>query len=124
MIVRVVEDNEDIAYMLGIFSQDWPNVEMRFTLAHFGNLLTPEPWKQVDAALIDYHLAEPITGHTISEYLRLTHPHVRRVILTAALLDGSSLWERLRNSAHIVLSKPMTSDEVAAALGVFRGRPS
>lgn len=121
MIVRVVEDNDDLAHLIALFAEGWPNVRLESCTAHFGKLLDVKQWKGVDVALLDYHLGEPITGLEICRWLAESCPYVRRVILTAQVLEGSDLWAEMSQSAHAVLTKPVTSSELAAAIGAVGG---
>lgn len=121
MLVRILEDVEDIAYMVGLLSRDWMNVQLEARTSDFGRTLRRDWWKGVDVAVVDHHLSEPITGLEICDWLRENCPWVRRIILSAVVLEGSDLHRKMGLSADRVLPKPIDSDALAAAIGATSG---
>lgn len=110
MRVRVVEDNEDIAHLLEV-TLPIADVQAVFTTSGFTDLLTDEPWERIDAALVDLMLPG-IDGLTILRWLQETHPHIRRVAMTASLIHA----EQATGIAGIVLVKPFDMTALQRAL--------
>lgn len=109
--VRIVEDNEDIAFMLGAMLID-ADLDVVYTTADFEQLLTTDPWARIDVAICDLMLG-PVDGITILRYLRDEHPHIRRIAMTAALTEGVVAT----GVAHRVLTKPFVTADMIEAIG-------
>lgn len=110
--VRIVEDNVDVAYMLGAaLALDAPDLDVAFTTTAFDQLLQPEPWEGVDVAVCDLMLPG-VDGQTILRYLRDTKPTIRRVAMTAALAEGV----HVTGLADQVLIKPFASADLLDAI--------
>lgn len=112
LTVRLVEDNEDIVYLLS-HGDALEQVDLRTTTRNFEDLLRPEPWQGVDVALVDYMLGE-ITGLDILRYLKGEHPRIRRVLFTAVPPDY--IDERVKDFADAVVSKPAGFAEIERAI--------
>lgn len=112
--IRIVEDSTIMGDMLNALLQHEGH-GVTVTNSDFATLLHPEPWMEVEAAIVDLQLGEPITGFDILIYLQAHHPTIRRIVLS-----GSDSDEQIRkiagNLAHTVLSKPATIEEITDAL--------
>src|SRR5687768_14885471 len=80
--VRIVEDSDTLADMLALMME---LEEIRYckTTTNFHILLGPELWVGVTAVLCDLDLGGPTTGEMVLEYLKETHPWIKRVVLSA-----------------------------------------
>jgi hypothetical protein len=86
----------------------------RLVGGRFFELLRPEPWDGVDAAVVDYHLDEVVTGGDLLTYLAESHPGVCRILLTASplsILPGPDVAV-----ADFVFRKPVGIDALLAAV--------
>lgn len=113
MKVLVVEDNEDIAYLVARTLQFTPLLEAKFVTSDFARLLRHQPWEDIDVAVLDFHLGGSTTGRDIALWLKEHRPDIRRVMFTAQVVEDA-----MRNECHIVIRKPFTIDELLAAIGV------
>lgn len=111
MRVAVVEDSIDVADMLRLVLETAGVDTVVFTTG-FESLLTAEPWRGVDAAVIDLMLPE-VSGEAIVGYLADNHPGVRRVVLSAVAHQRPGL-DRLAT----LITKPVSPNVLLAALGV------
>lgn len=113
MIVRIVEDSTDIAHLLRTVLEMAEGMQVIYTTHDFERLISKDAWQDVDAALVDIHLATPnLTGLDILRFLKGFFPNIRRVVLTA----GVPVDERVRDMADRVLIKPSSSTEIIDAL--------
>lgn len=116
MRVVVVEDHEDLAHLL-VEQLTHEGLEVVSYTENFERLLSPRPWENVDAAVVDYwlrpgaFLPDDPEGYPILEYLRDSHPHIRRVIYSA--IGAESVPDGL---AHVVLTKPAHVDKLLEAI--------
>lgn len=111
-VVRVVEDDPELAILIGRWIDD--DLEVKITDRNFHDLLSPSLWEGVDAALVDLMLRGgpiPTSGVQVLEYLREHHPEIRRVVWTA--MQWPVLEEGL---ADVVLLKPAMGSEISQAL--------
>lgn len=114
MIVRVVDDNEDIAQMIKLMLQR-EGIAVMTTVIDESCLLHRCPWVDVDAALVDLTMPG-ISGEEVLRYLHEHFPDIRRVVLTAAI---ASVQESVYDLADCVLGKPATADDILSAIGWF-----
>lgn len=114
MRVLLVEDEPDIARLASIvlpLTDDSLEVIIYTRPEQRASLLTAEPWKDVDVAVID--LMMPATsGAEILTYIHARFPNIRRVIVTAS----SSLALKYSHLAHVVLVKPVPVSELVDAI--------
>ncbi|HVF75502.1 MAG TPA: response regulator [Acidimicrobiales bacterium] len=110
MRVRIVEDTKALAHLLRLGLEDEGHDVVTST-REFERLLTPAPWEDVDAALIDLYLPG-IKGTDILRYLLDHHPEVKRVAMTASL----SMADDAVGLARAVLVKPFRTADLVEAL--------
>lgn len=108
MHVHIVDDSHDLADLLRL-QLVHAGHRVTATVAGFDRLLTPEPWRGVDAAIVDLMLGERTTGVDILGYLAEHQPHVRRVCLSAVA-------GLMPADAHVTLRKPSPVDAILAAV--------
>jgi DNA-binding response OmpR family regulator len=113
MKVVVVEDTVAIADMLAM-ALEFADVEVIKVTSDFASLLTPEPWRGVDAAVIDLMLPD-VDGESIVRYLAAEHPSLERVVLSAVAHQREGLAD-----LATCLSKPVDPADLLNALGVRR----
>lgn len=114
MKVRIVEDSDMIAEMLSVvLTHDGHHVCV--TDRDFDWLLAPASWEGIDAVLCDLWLGDDTTGLDVLRYVTTYHPHIRRVLLTAAALD-EDLVGQAAEFADAVLRKPSELDDIVKAL--------
>jgi DNA-binding response OmpR family regulator len=110
--VRIVEDNDDIAFMLARqIESDAPHLDATMTTTGFPELLAPEPWEGIDAAVVDVMLPG-ISGIDILRWLAEYRPGIRRVAMTAGLIEATEAT----GYAHCVLIKPFHTRDLVEAL--------
>lgn len=110
--VRIVEDSDVLSEMLGLM-MDFEGIRYCKTTSNFDLLLGPELWEGVTSVLCDLDLGGPTTGEMVLEYLRETHPWIKRVVLSAVV---EVLTDRVGSLAHIVLAKPANLSDIAEAV--------
>jgi DNA-binding NtrC family response regulator len=110
--VRIVEDSDVLAEMLG-FLLDMEGVRHCKTTNNFQLLLGPDCWEGVTTVLCDLDLGGPITGVMVLEYLKETHPWIKRVVLSAV---AEVRGERVLSLAHAVLAKPADLEKIVEAV--------
>ncbi len=82
LTVLVVDDDPIIARLVADVLE-LSELEIRTHTARFEELLAPEPWDDVDVAIVD--LMMPVVGgEEILAYLQSELPHVRRISLSAS----------------------------------------
>jgi DNA-binding response OmpR family regulator len=113
MRVMVVEDTAAIADMLA-FALEFADVEVTTWTSDFASLLTPEPWRGVDAAVIDLMLPG-MDGEDIVRYLAAECPSVQRVVLSAVAHQRPGL-----DQLATCISKPTDPRFLLQVLGVRR----
>lgn len=86
MKVVLVEDEESLVDLAVMYAKDEPDVDLRFRSAGFHELFHLDYWEGVEAAIIDFHLSEPVTGLDIAVWLHEHRPDITKVILTAGFL--------------------------------------
>lgn len=116
MRIRVVEDDENIATWLVLALEDRPGVKSICTTDSFEDLLSPEPWEDVNTALVDINLGSEMTGIDILRYLKGQHPDIYRIAFTASL----PIDPRVEDFADVVLEKPAKTDDIYEAM--LRGK--
>ena len=109
--VAIIEDSPELVRLFEAVLQG--HADLVCHQRDFLELLQPEPWEGVDAALVDYMLPE-ITGLTICSYVRANFPHIRLVMLSAhpfARREAEGLVDAC-------LTKPQDVDSLLSALGL------
>ena len=110
LVVRIVEDDESVAEMLRVYLTH-ERAKVLVTTTDFGLMLTPDPWEDVDVAVVDFMLPE-LSGDVILRYLADVHPTIRRILFTAVgrlgIVDDSY--------ADAVITKPASPAEVWEAV--------
>ena len=111
-LVLVVEDSPTIA-SFATTSLHLGGFEVRQRIEDFPELLNPaDPdWADVDVLLCDLMLPDT-DGALIIATARIHHPHIRRILFTAA---STAKAAAAVHEGAIVLFKPATPDEVQAA---------
>lgn len=110
MKVLVVEDNEDIAQLLG-YILDSHGVEVQFVTNHFETLFEGRTWEGVDVALVDLML--PVyAGTEVLRWLQKNFPSIRRVAMTAGL---PAAGEAAGLASHMLL-KPFSTESLLEAI--------
>lgn len=110
--VRIVEDSDILTDMLGLM-MELEGIRYCKTTHNFHLLLGPELWEGVTAVLCDLDLGGSTTGEMVLEYLKETHPWIKRVVLSA-VADVST--ERIRGLSHVALAKPTNQADIAKAV--------
>lgn len=110
--VRIVEDSEVLAEMLGVILE-FEDIRCCKTTSNFHMLLGPELWEGVTATLCDLDLGGPTTGRMILEYLVETRPEIKRVVLSAV---SEVTTPEIVALAHIILVKPVGLGVIAEAV--------
>lgn len=114
MRVLLVEDEPDLARLASIalpLTDDSLEVVIYTRPEQRASLLTAEPWKDVDVAVIDLMMPET-SGAEVLTYIHARFPNIRRIILTAS----SSLAIKYSHLAHVVLVKPVPVPELIDAI--------
>lgn len=78
----VVEDNEHIRKMLQQLLETMGYEVLSYS-TNLESLMWDTVWRGVDVALVDIRLGEQIDGADILRYLKVYHPQVKRVAVTA-----------------------------------------
>lgn len=111
MKVVVVEDNPAINELYQLWLKD--NYEVVIVGEHFEQVLVPDFWDGVDAAIIDLLLSSTVTGVDVLDWLHENAPHVRKVVVSALV----KVIEKVPHSvADARLVKPFHIDELHEAL--------
>jgi len=110
--VRIVEDSDVLSDMLALM-MELEGIRYCKTTNNFHLLIGPELWTGVSAVLCDLDLGGSTTGEMVLEYLKETHPWIKRVVLSA-VADVSS--ERIKDLAHVALAKPTNQSCIAEAV--------
>lgn len=115
--VRIVEDSEILAEMLGaiLSLESIPHVS---TTHNFQNLLDPEAWQGITHVLCDLNLTphrEGVNGPEILAYLREHHPEIKRIVLSATA-DVDRDRTLLDGLADVILQKPTDLPEIIGAI--------
>lgn len=114
--VQVLEDEPDIARLLEVMSTHWEGVSFRIARKDFTRFCNPEPWADVDVAVIDYNLGEDMDGLDVMKALAEHHPSIRRIMFTAEVFDQ----EMFTPWAHHILNKPASEGDLVHL--IRRGR--
>ena len=77
----VVDDNEPLAHWYARVLAD-RGADVSVYTDGFADLLSPEPWKSVDCAVVDLKLGQG-SGSGVLLYLQEMHPEIRRVLVSA-----------------------------------------
>lgn len=118
MLIHIVEDTEAIAVWLGdALELHDPGVSTRVTTSDFITLLDPEPWEDVDVALIDVMMPE-ISGLDIVRYLTNEHPKVKTIVMTASLPSA----DEATGLADAVIVKPFDIGTLIASIDTLVSR--
>lgn len=110
MNVVIVEDDFTLARLEAFVLEE--RHEVTLVTTNFRALLTPEPWADIDVAVIDLMLPD-LPGEDIVTYLASQHPKIRRVVCTARPIY--ELGE-LINLADQVLLKPFSIESFQRAV--------
>lgn len=111
MRVHVVDDNDSIG-VLAAYALTSRGHHVTVTTSGFDGLFAPEPWEDVDVAVIDLWLGSHTTGAAILGYLIAHHPDIRRVVYTASGVPS----DPMRALADAVVIKSANVAELAAAV--------
>jgi CheY-like chemotaxis protein len=103
--VMLVEDNDDVRY-LAAFVLAAAGHEV-IEPASWASLLEPEPWTNIDVAVVDLFLADVVNGAHILAYLAEHHPHIRRIVFTSSLDEsaGEPAYEEALALSDVFVSK-------------------
>ena len=116
VVLRIVEDEPLIALWLKeMIDHEEVDVAVLTSTSDFERLLTPEPWEDVDAAVVDIMLPG-VSGIEILTYLRDVHPDIRRIAMTASIPGVDDAM----GLADVVLIKPFHGRDLIDALEVDR----
>jgi CheY-like chemotaxis protein len=113
----LVEDSADVRWLVRFHVAD-AGYTVREPEA-WPELLTDDPWQDVDVAIVDLHLGDPhITGVHVLAYLREHHPNIRRVVLTASVIEDLSddAYRQAFELGDVFVSKYQVADELLEAV--------
>lgn len=92
-------------------------VDLVVTDHDFAGLLTREPWRDIDVAIVDIHLGEPnITGIDVLVWLKTNRPDIRRVVFSA--VTNGYLTELERLADRVLTKGAVTTAAILASIGV------
>jgi len=114
--VLVVEDSADLAYALAL-SLRFAGHEAKTVSENFADLLVPEAWAGMDAAVIDLQLRDRnVSGADVIEAGARIRPSARLVLLTGSERGNGQTFDRASRWACAVLRKPVTAKLLLAVL--------
>ena len=108
--IRVVEDTAELAFLTK-YHLEQEGHEVVTTTAEFERLLRPEPWQDVDVAIVDLMLPG-VRGEEILGWLCEHAPEIRRIAFTASVVHAADVM----GLAHRTLIKPASKDDLFDAV--------
>lgn len=115
MRALLVEDNRDIAEVVRavLYRND---IELFTVSKDFPALMNPEPWENVQIAIVDILLGSSVTGLDVMEWLDKFRPDILRIAFTAVPVT----YPETKDLADAVVVKDGTlwPDRLLKAMGV------
>lgn len=107
--VVIVEDTPDILRLIDYILSGDRDIEVVGTYRNVKDALYHD-WVNADTAIVDWMMPEN-RGDTLLAWLKKTHPHVRRIMLSAAVTP-----DRTRADAHAFVQKGGDFQELVRAV--------
>lgn len=115
--VMVVEDNDDVAYLVRFVLQH-AGAEVRMPTT-WAELLDPASWTGIDVAVVDLQLGDPqISGVHVLRFLAGELSHIRRVVFTASVVENEHdpAYSEALGLGDVYVSKLDATDELLEAV--------